>query len=167
MYRRLIPAARLTGVKVCLENLFVTRDGRALPRACADAGEACRYIDLLNAEAGCEAFGFCFDVGHANITGRNLAQDVRTLGKRLTVLHMHDNNGVRDQHMLPLTQKSAAGVPTDWEGFLQALSEIGYAGPLNFETFAAVDMVPAPLQPATLRYVAAIGAYFRDRLLAE
>jgi sugar phosphate isomerase/epimerase len=121
-------------------------------------------LDLLNAEAGEAVFGFCFDVGHANITGRNLGQDVRTLGHRLTVLHIHDNNGARDLHMVPFSQRSADGGTTDWEGFITALQEIGYTGPLNFETFAAVDQVPEALQPALLRYIGEIGRYFASRL---
>ena len=70
MYRRLMPAARKYGVKICLENTFCVFNGRVIEGSSTNAEYICKLMDTLNAEAGEELFGFCFDVGHANITGK-------------------------------------------------------------------------------------------------
>ena len=165
MYRRLIPAARKYGVKICLENMFAVFGTHSHRRACSDIGEACWYIDTLNAEAGEELFGFCYDVGHANLLGNNLYEDLKLLGKRLTVLHIHENDGMYDLHMIPYTQTNPAHVSTtDWEGFLRGLREIGYEGPLNFETFAATENMPKEMIKPLHALTYAVGRYFRDEI---
>ena len=166
MYRKLIPAGKKYGVKICLENMFSTINGYPRARACSDAAEAVRYIDLLNAEAGEDIFGFCFDVGHANLLRRNIREDLNTLGHRVTTLHIHDNNASKDLHLMPYTQKSGQSCTndTDWNSFLAGLKDIGYTGTLSFETFAALHDVPKALIPSFLRLIADIGAYWKEEL---
>lgn len=164
MYRKMIPFAKQYGVKLCLENLYADFNGRAIEGCCADAAEACWYIDTLNAEAGEEIFGFCLDIGHANLVGRNILEFIRVLGHRLTILHIHDNMGEKDSHLIPFTQWYPGGA--DWESYIQGLREIGYRGPLAFETFRGIDMFPEDVQEDALKLVSAIGRSFRRRILA-
>lgn len=166
IYRQLIPAAKKHGVIICLENLFKHYNLDCFEGACSNAEEACWYIDTLNAEAGEDIFGFCLDVGHACVTGGNLYQYITTLGKRLTVLHIHDNDGVSDSHMIPYTQMDRRGarLRIDWEKFIRGLKEIGYEGPLAFEVFRAIDVLPENLKQSGLRFVSDIGRYFRERI---
>lgn len=169
IYRRLMPAAKKYGVKVCLENMFRVINGRCVAAACGTAEEACWYLDTLNEEAGEEVFGYCFDVGHANLCSRDIHQELLTLGHRLTILHIHDNDGFYDLHQIPYTQKHDWGriTWTDWEGFVSALKEIDYQGTLNFETYAGLKGIPQELFPAMLKLVAEIGQYFRKRIIEE
>jgi len=167
MYRKLIPAAVRTGVKVCLENLPTHFNGRLTDGVCNSAEEVCRYIDTLNAEADCDAFGYCFDVGHANMMGCNLYDHLSKLGPRLTCLHTHDNNGTSDWHTAPYTCVAPAGLQTDWDGFILGLRRINYRGDLNFETFRIMRHLPKPLHEKMLCYIAEVGRYFRDRILAQ
>lgn len=164
MYRQLIPAAKKYGIKICLENTFTFRNSHAVVSACGEAAEVCWYLDTLNAEAGADVFGFCLDVGHANVSGRNLRREIKMLGDRLTILHIHDNDGQGDQHLIPYTQKQYRVNTTDWEGFLAGLRDIGYKGTLNFETFAGLYEVPQELFPSFLRLIADIGKYFKKRI---
>ena len=165
LYRKLIPDAKKYGVKVCLENMITFEAGHAYRRACASIEEACRYIDTLNGEAGEDIFGFCYDVGHANVVGNNLYEDLKLLGKRLTVLHIHENDGKRDLHMIPFTQTDPAHVSTlEWEDFLRGLRDIGYEGPLSFETFASTDKMPAEMVKPLHQLTYAVGQYFRKQL---
>ena len=165
MYSKLIPAAKKHGVTICLENLFDWRNGHAIQCACTDAQEACRYIDTLNEMAGQSCFGFCYDVGHGNITSRNIYEDLKILGKRIKVLHIHENDGRMDSHCAPYTVRvgSKQGA-TDWDGFLRGLKEIGYEGPLNFETFAAVEYLPKQVVSVALQYISGIGQYFKSKI---
>ena len=169
LYRALIPIAKKHGVKICLENLFTSATGRIRAGACADADEACRYLDTLNAEAGEECFGFCFDVGHANLVHTDIRAYLNKLGKRLTILHIHDNDGVDDLHLIPYSQaryRKSCALALDWEGFVKGLRDIGYDGTLSFETFRVMQLVPRELHTPTLRYIAEIGQYFKSRIEA-
>ena len=170
LYRQLMPIAKETGVKICLENLFTVHTGRVLAGVCADAEEAVRYIDTLNAEAGADCFGFCFDVGHANLLHKNLCQYIETLGHRLTCLHIHDNDGQNDLHMAPYTQTryyKKCSCALDWELFIAGLRSIGYRGSMCFETFRVTDLTPKPLWDSALSHIINIGKYFRARILSE
>nr|MBQ5811772.1 sugar phosphate isomerase/epimerase [Clostridia bacterium] len=165
MYRRLMPIAKKYGVKICLENMFYYKASMStacIAGACANASEAVWYIDKLNEEAGEDIFGFCFDLGHANLAKRNIREEIRTLGHRLTLLHLHDNDAMSDQHYAPMTQRK-----TDWDGLIMGLRDIGYRGPLNFEIFAAMQKFPKELVPAMLKYTAGVGRYLRNKILEE
>ncbi|MBQ1729247.1 MAG: DHH family phosphoesterase, partial [Oscillospiraceae bacterium] len=144
LFSSLIPDAKRTGVKILLENMFVSWKAKRIEAICADMGEACAYIDELNAIAGEEIFGFCYDSGHAALLGKNQEKAIRTLGHRLLALHLHDNDGVSDSHRFPYY-----GI-TDWETVLRALHEIGYSGTLNFETFNEMDSHDPALIPKLL-----------------
>lgn len=169
MYRRLMPAAKKYGVKVCLENLLNLYEWDPYEGNCSNADEAVWFLDTLNAEAGEEVFGFCFDVGHAVLTGANLYQYLTTMGKRVTVLHIQDNDGASDGHMLPFTQLERRGqrLRIDWEMFIRGLREIGYEGPINFEGARGIRVLPEQLRKDGLRYLSAVGRYFKARVEAE
>jgi sugar phosphate isomerase/epimerase len=73
----------------------------------------------------------CVDTGHTNLAvnlGHPPVGDViRQLGTLVEVLHLHDNNGIKDQHKIPMT-----GI-IDWNDVICALFEIGYKGYYNLE----------------------------------
>jgi len=162
IYRRLIPAAKKYKVTICLENLFNSS------KECifTNARDAAAFIDRLNSEAGEDVFGFCFDLGHANLLRLNVREFIKTLGKRLTVLHIHDNNGNGDAHLCPYTQTDNWGTKhtTDWDAFIGGLCDIGYEGTLSFETFKALKFMPRDVEKEALQLIVAIGRYFRRRI---
>ncbi len=162
-YRKLIPAAKQYGVTICMENLHCSNKVRHFDGPCTDVNEACWYIDTLNAEAEQEVFGFCLDFGHAMLAGRDLCRFIKTLGSRLKVLHIHENNGFGDSHVIPYTQRDRTGYENmvEWEEIMQALKEIGYKGPLSFETFFSLMKMPREVWGEALMLNSAIGRYFR------
>ncbi len=166
MYRAMIPGAKKYGVKLCLENLFGSFKGRVIEGPCADVNEACWYLDKLNEEAGEDIFGFCLDVGHANLLGRNLYNYITALGKRLTILHIHDNDSNGDLHMMPYTYTKNWGKDQicDWEGFINGLKESGYEGELSFETFRVLGAFPRDIWPEALKLISATGRYWVKRI---
>ena len=169
LFRSLLPGAKKYKVKICIENLFGSYKGRIIEGACTEAEEACRYVDFLNEEAGEEIFGFCLDIGHATLMKRNLYQYIKLLGHRLTCLHIHDNDGTDDLHMMPYTYTHTWGqnLVTDWEGFIKGLREIGYAGDLCFETFRVNGVFPKELWDHVFRLISATGRYFVKRIEEE
>lgn len=76
----------------------------------------------------------CVDTGHTNevvLFGCPTAGEaIRMLGKDVTLLHLHDNNGTYDQHLPPLMGDPGA---VNWPDVFDALDEIGYNGVYNFE----------------------------------
>lgn len=76
----------------------------------------------------------CVDTGHTNEAtpfGKpSPAEAIRILGKDVTLLHLHDNNGSYDQHLPPLMGDRGC---VDWPDVFDALDEIGYQGVYNFE----------------------------------
>ncbi|MBE6711884.1 MAG: sugar phosphate isomerase/epimerase [Ruminococcaceae bacterium] len=166
IYRSLIPVIqKYKGVKICLENLFLRRAGRIVEGRFTDAADSVRMIDLLNEEAGGEYFGFCFDVGHATLTGRNVKEFVKAMGPRLTILHIHDNNGHEDQHLLPYSCLSNADEHVcDWKGLVEGLREIGYSGTLAFETFRVMSTFPSAVRTQVLKLIAGIGRYWSEEI---
>ena len=164
IYRSLIPVIKkYRGVKICLENIFSRRPGRVIEGRLANAHDACRMLDLLNEEAGGDYFGFCLDVGHANLTNRNIKEYVKELGSRLTILHIHDNNGLEDLHMIPYSYLSTgASHVCDWQGFVEGLKEIHYPGVLAFETFRIFSAYPKAVHTQALKLISGIGHYWAE-----
>jgi sugar phosphate isomerase/epimerase len=108
----------------------------AVTRICLEngpgAGELVRLIEATDAER----LGICFDTGHLAVIRTRWPAHAQSeydfvLGARkyLKALHLHDNDGAGDQHMLPFE-----GGAVDWGGLCAGLREIGYSGTLNFET---------------------------------
>lgn len=123
-FSKLEGAAKRTGVKIAMENLFKRDGGTPYATGCGYSKNLAAYIDAQNSEW----FVACLDTGHANIVGESPAEAVKTLGKRLKLLHVNDNFAVDDHHNLP------GFGSIDWEAFMTALKEIGYDGTFNFET---------------------------------
>ncbi|MBR2370397.1 MAG: sugar phosphate isomerase/epimerase [Clostridia bacterium] len=168
-YKTLIPLIKkYKGVKICSENIFTRFNGRVVGGRFSVVDDTCILIDTLNSEAGGDYFGFCLDIGHAILTKSNINEYIKTLGHRLTVLHIHDNNGLEDQHLIPYSCISTgSGTVCDWEGFIDGLKSIGYDGALSFETFRSFKILPKSVMPSALRMIAAIGREWINQLTAE
>jgi len=109
-----------------------------LPRSCLcnTVEEATALLDTV----GEDCFGVCLDTNHLMDRYRELPDCVRTLGERLTTLHLSDYDGVDEKHWLP-----GKGV-NDWAAFVGALRDVGYGGPFNYECTPRPDP-PAPPGP--------------------
>ena len=157
-FAQMIPAAKEYGVKVCLENMVryhtVGKEKRPFESSCADLNEACCYIDTLNELAGTECFGFCLDTGHMHLVHRDPQAAIRTLDSRLTALHLNDNIGSTDQHLMPYMGM------LDWEAVTLGLAEVDYAGTVNFESHGTWDVVDPELIPNFMKLTADIGRLF-------
>ncbi|MCR5151431.1 MAG: sugar phosphate isomerase/epimerase [Clostridiales bacterium] len=161
LYTSLIETADKAGVTVCLENLFTSHNGVCYPGNCGDIDEAVDFIDYLNNVAGKNIFGFCLDTGHANLLHNDFAVIIPKLGDRLACLHIHDNNGSRDQHLAPGTGT------VDWNRFCASIRKINYSGDLSFETFnqtLKAEYIDEELILPWLRVVCETGKVFRNKI---
>lgn len=162
----LAPQAKELGITLCIENIYGGVADHIIEGPCCNARKAAERIDRMNEWFGAEVLGFCFDTGHANLVGLDFESFLTTLGARLKVLHIHDNDGVRDLHQIPYAfartreNKSA----TDWDGFCHGLARIGYRGVLNFETAPVLTSFPAEMKEDVLRFLAKIGRHFSEQI---
>lgn len=160
------PMAKEAGITICIENLYDGIGGHLIEGPGCDARKAAERIDRINDKYGAEVLGFCFDTGHANLVGLDMEDFITTLGSRLKVLHIHDNDGIGDLHQIPFTfTKTRENKPsTDWEGFIRGLKAIKFSGVLSFETAPVLNAFPDEVKQETLGFIAKIGEYFAGRI---
>ena len=161
LFQSLIPHALENSVMICIENMFLRAEDGNLPFF--DAATACQMIDNLNAAAGETVFGCCYDTGHANLTGRNIYEDICLLDDRLICLHIHENDGIHDQHLIPYTQQQPFTKRSyvDWDSLCSALAQIAYKGPINFEVHPALRVAPPALTEDLLKLTSAVGRHLQ------
>lgn len=162
----LAPMAKELNVTMCIENLYTSIGNHIVEGSCCNAARACERIDRINARYGAEVLGFCFDTGHANIVGIDMEDFITTLGHRLKVLHIHDNDGRQDLHQIPfLFARTRENKPsTDWDGFVRGLKAADFHGVLSFETAPVLTSFPDEMKEDALELIAKVGRYFGGRI---
>ena len=163
------PFAKENGITICIENLYDSIAGHLIEGPCCNAVKAAERIDRMNDKYQAEVLGFCFDTGHANLVGLDMEQFIVTLGDRLKVLHIHDNDGVSDLHQIPYTfTKTRENRPsTDWDGILRGLRKIHFDKTLSFETAPVLGAFPQEMKQDALAFIEKIGAYFAKEIEKE
>lgn len=112
---RLLPAAEALDAVLAIENIPAAL-GRAEPLA--------RFVEDIDHPR----LKICIDAGHALITeGERVRQAVERLAPLCAAVHLHDNDGRSDAHLIPGEGALA------WRPFFAALDARGYRGPLAFE----------------------------------
>lgn len=119
-FTRLLPFAKENGITICIENMPMI----ALPLSTPT--QILNFVKRINDSH----FKICLDTGHCAVFGINPHDALKELtSEYVKVLHIHDNDGKRDLHLLP-----HQGV-IDWEKFSRALQETGFEGSASLETF--------------------------------
>lgn len=141
-------------MSIAVENLFDKMDpklGYRRRRYSARVDEVLDVVDTL--KKSYDNVGVCWDFGHANEMGWDQPQALEMIGDRLIALHVQDNYGVTDDHLLPYHGT------VQWEPIMRTLKKIGYKGVFAYETHKAAMRVPEPLIDALLAYSLELGKY--------
>lgn len=119
----IVKYAEEKGVKICIENMPSEKEApeNHLYGSCA------LNISSLASKLGA---GICWDVGHANISGYRQSEQMKILDGRLDVLHIHDNDGKKDSHLLPFRGT------VDWEDVAFGMRCCRFEGILDVEVSA-------------------------------
>lgn len=162
----LAPMAKETGITICLENLYSSTGGHIVEGPCCNAKKNVERLDRFNDQYDAEVLGFCFDTGHANLTGLDFEDFISTMDFRLKVLHIHDNDGMGDLHQIPFTfSKTRENRPsTDWDGFIRGLRAVRFDQVLSFETAPVLTAFPNEMKQDALAFIVRIGRYFAGKI---
>lgn len=120
-FKRFGDLASRYGVGLAIENMI---DNKVTRRFGGSAEDLMELLDRLGDD---ELFGICWDTGHANLNQINQPEAIRQIGKRLKALHINDNRGTRDDHLLPYLGY------VDWAPVLKALRDVEYSGDFTYE----------------------------------
>ena len=121
---------------------------------------AANLLKLID-DCGGENLGICLDVGHLHMTNirdgeqQSSTEFIRTAGKRLRALHIHENNGKADDHQMPFSAKTGF----DWKQLVRALEENQYSGIFNFETIGESKNTPLAVRHEKLKYMRYLAEY--------
>jgi sugar phosphate isomerase/epimerase len=113
--------AKQRGVTIALEN---TPGELATPANLRQFLAETRLTDLR----------LCFDIGHAHLSD-GVAKSLEIMRDLVVTAHIHDNHGLKDEHLAPYEAAAGDGKPTgasgsiDWKAALAELKSI----PLVFE----------------------------------
>jgi sugar phosphate isomerase/epimerase len=130
----LFAACRLLGEMAELAHGY----NRALIVEVVPGSAAGSYSAFINEEPWnslSEITGFLLDTGHANICGENITDLIYEMGSRLKVLHLSDNDGIKNLSLIPGKGN------IDWSAVIAALEKIGYRGSLDLEIVCNTDSV--------------------------
>lgn len=135
-------------ITICLENLR--------PRTPKETELVDRSVDdllYIIERIGSNRFGICLDTGHLNLTDKNQREFILKAGDKLKALHIADNNGNIDQHLMPFNRGTV-----DFPEVVKALKEINYSGIFNLE-ISGERGIPLELRDAKLQYIKACYQY--------
>ncbi len=154
-YGRLASSAKEYGIQICLENMWATNKltGVIDHCVCSQPEEFNRYLDTLREKYG-DCFAACLDLGHIVLVGQDPIEMIRTMGNRITALHIHDNDYKKDLHTLPGHAKM------DMVSIFKALHEIGYRGIFTLEADKFFKKQVPELWPLSLKYMAEVSRYY-------
>jgi sugar phosphate isomerase/epimerase len=104
-FSEVMEAAERAAVDISVENVF---------------DEVPDHLLELRESIGSKRLGFCFDAGHATLFSRLPVQKwLEAFGPHLREMHIHDNRGLRDDH-LPVGEGSI-----NFRGVLLAAGDVG------------------------------------------
>ncbi len=102
------------GVHLCIENMV----GRPYADHPDETVFGCRAAEVM-ALAERLGTGVCWDFGHANLSGLCQSVELERLRGRLRCLHIHDNDGFHDAHLIPGNHPCRTSV--DWDDAVEGL----------------------------------------------
>ena len=149
---KLLPLLHQYDIRLALENIW----------ACGYKNANASYPEDLYAMAEAASdplVGLCIDTGHANLFRIDIVAMARLYGKKLFALHVNGNGGTQDEHILPYTM-GPHYERLDYQGFSEALREIGFQGYYNLEL--GVGPMPACLAQPYYTFAAAVARALAD-----
>ena len=151
LYDKCLPHAEKNKVAIAMETFGAARvNGARIADFFAFPNEFLHQFNRLDTKYKT----ICVDTGHTHEAESfwvpSPEEMIKILGKDVTILHLHDNTGHWDDHLLP-------GLGNiNWPAIFDSLDEIGYTGTYNFE-------LRIPFKGTMMQdFVAYAGKYLRE-----
>ena len=109
-FRKIINHAEMLNIRVAIENTRPTEQFE-------------KIFELIPNKN----LGLCFDSGHYNAYFSRIF-DFDKFRDKIFIVHLHDNNGLADQHLNPFDGEM------DWHFVLNKLKQCNYSGPIVLES---------------------------------
>lgn len=105
----------------------------------------------------------CLNIGHSNLLGINIRDMIKTCKGYIGLVHVNDNDGIKDMHQMPYTFTTGRGYPsTDWVHAIGMLCRCGYDGYYIFDTKGLWKRIPVQLQHNTLRLLKSVAEEWNE-----
>ena len=166
-YLKLAVMAKEHNVMILLENQCENYHGHLGRGICADGVEAAEWVDRLNENAGEARFGFCFNVGTANLCGQNMHDFIQVVDRRIKAVILSDCNGNQENALLPFTAINQGQSQTDWLNLIRGLRKIGFDGELILNVADTANAFSPILRPTFLQLAKATADYFKWQIELE
>ena len=138
-YKSLEPYAKKFGIQIALENL-------------AAAFSVPYMMNEMLKRLDSTTFVVCVDVGHAPLCRVPAESYIRAVpAEKLKGLHIHDNRGIEDDHLLP-----GFGI-LPWDKILEAIALSGYNGDFTLEITRFMRATDVNATSEALSFAAATG----------
>ena len=108
-FKEIVKYAKNLNVKIALENTKIKG-----------------IIEYLIENINEDNLGICFDCGHYHCNSKD-DWDIKPFKDKVFCVHLHDNNGEEDQHLLPFDGN------LDFKKIINMLNEVNYNGPITME----------------------------------
>lgn len=142
-FKELLPFAKENNVTICLENMPWHKFSLSKPE---------NIVKLIK-DIKDEHFKMCLDTGHLNIfSDLNIEKELKRCENYLRVLHVHDNIGKIDAHLMPFEGHF------DFRTFAHYLKKINFDGVFSFETSPS-SKLPTPIFEDMSRCLCNIGKH--------
>lgn len=138
--------AHKLNVGLAFENMC---DGPQRRRFGVTPGELIALMDACDSPL----VGICWDVGHANRQSEDQVPSIMKLGNRIKALHIDDNRGQQDLHIMPFLGN------IKWEEVMHALYASGCNADLIYEIGICGASMPDELKDLSARYCYQVGEY--------
>jgi len=148
-FKALAPYAKKFGIKIAIENLFGTFTNPFM------------LSELLRRLDDPEVFCACIDVGHSNlcrVQPQDFLRDM--LPGSVQALHIHDNYGSVDNHLLPGHGR------LNWDEITKALADIDYQGDFTLEAVSFWKAFDADTMPDAIALAAKVARKLVNKIEA-
>jgi sugar phosphate isomerase/epimerase len=132
-----------TDLVICLENLISSP-------AVNNVDGLMYFIDHFKSKN----LGICLDTGHLNLNDKDQVVFIRKAGEHIKALHLADNEGQGDQHLMPYGKGHV-----DFVSVIREMKKLDYQGLYNLEIPGETQNVPLEILGHKLDYIQKMMAY--------
>ncbi len=148
-YTKHLNTAKQYGVGIALENEFEYIGPHRERMFASNAYELLALVNAFNDDN----VGICYDFGHGNLAGGYHTENLNIFKDKLKAVHVQDNLGLRDDHMLPFCGN------INWQEAMAGLADIDYKYELTYEIQEYARYHPNEIKHIALKTSIEVGNY--------